>query len=336
MSEVVSNRVLDTAYAYVCKAREHTSPNNSIWHLRYHWETLKLQVAQALLTNKYQLSPLQRQCIDGESITQWEATDAVVLKAISMVLTEQYTPLFSKRVTHLKGNGGLKSAVSNVQSQLLHYKHIIKSDVRSFYDSMQHDVVMTQCNVIIKDHRILNIISQYLHRCEINNGEHTLVTCGIPRGCPLSPLMGAIMLKPLDDALQTKSCFYIRYMDDWLIATKTKRQARRFVKIMHQVMHKLKFTLALDKTFIGKISKGLDFLGYRFNHTGLIGLASKTIQNHNTRIAGLYEAGACQERILQYIRRWRTWCLAGLPNNTCLHQQTGEIQYEYQKGNISC
>jgi len=42
------------------------------------------------------------------------------------------------------------------------------------------------------------------------------------------------------------------------------------VKIMHQVMQKLKFKLAPDKTFIGKIIRGFDFLRYRFNHQGLI------------------------------------------------------------------
>jgi putative transposase len=37
---------------------------------------------------------------------------------------------------------------------------------------------------------------------------------------------------------------------------------------MHQVMNRLKFKLALDKTFIGPIRKGFNFLGYRFSHQG--------------------------------------------------------------------
>ena len=83
----------------------------------------------------------------------------------------------------------------------------------------------------------------------------------------------------------------------------------RMVKKMHQVMQRLKFKLAIDKTFIGKISKGFDFLGYRFNHRGLIGLASKTIQNFNERVAALYEQNASEARIWQYIQRWASWCV---------------------------
>ena len=53
-----------------------------------------------------------------------------------------------------------------------------------------------------------------------------------------------------DDSI-LKNCFYVRYMDDWVILTKTRRQLRRVIKKMHQVMDRLKFKLALDKTFIG-------------------------------------------------------------------------------------
>ncbi|NEO95090.1 MAG: hypothetical protein F6K56_34805, partial [Moorea sp. SIO3G5] len=37
---------------------------------------------------------------------------------------------------------------------------------------------------------------------------------GISLGCPLSPLMGALYLKPLDDRMAELGCFYVRYMDD--------------------------------------------------------------------------------------------------------------------------
>jgi len=75
-------------------------------------------------------------------------------------------------------------------------------------------------------------------------------------------------------------------------------------------MKQLKFKLVLNKTFIGKISACFDFLGYRFNHRGLIGLAKKTIQNFNERIAGLYETGVSQVRIRKYVQRWMGWCLS--------------------------
>jgi len=49
--------------------------------------------------------------------------------------------------------------------------------------------------------------------------------------------------------------------------------------------------------------------GYRFNHQGLVGLASETLQNFSERVAALYEQGADEIRIQQYVRRWVGWCL---------------------------
>ena len=40
---------------------------------------------------------------------------------------------------------------------------------------------------------------------------------GISRGCPLSPILGAVYLKALDNEFETKNAYYIREMDDILI-----------------------------------------------------------------------------------------------------------------------
>ena len=96
-------------------------------------------------------------------------------------------------------------------------------------------------------------------------------------------------------------------MNDWIILTKTRWECRRLVKNMHVVMHMLKYKLAKDKTFIGRITKGFDFLGYYFNQNGLIGLASKTIRNFIEKTAKLYEQNASNDRIGRYINRLVSW-----------------------------
>ena len=79
---------------------------------------------------------------------------------------------------------------------------------------------------------------------------------------------------------------------------------------MHQVMHRLGFKLAKAKTFIGRISRGFDFLGYRFNEKGLVGISQRAILKHNERKAKLYEQGASKESILAYVQRWDRYYLA--------------------------
>lgn len=77
-------------------------------------------------------------------------------------------------------------------------------------------------------------------------------------------------------------------------------------------MDRLKFKLARDKTFIGRIARGFDLLGYRFSNQGIIGLAQKTVSNFKERLSTLYERGTSSQRIAQYVRQWMQWCLAGL------------------------
>lgn len=182
-------------------------------------------------------------------------------------------------------------------------------------DTIVLNALSIELSAIIKDKRIINIIQQYLNRCDILDGEHRLITRGIPMGCSLSPslspLMGALALKSLDAVIE-KGCAYVRYMDDWVILLKTRRALRRMVKKMHGVIEAMKFKLAKDKTFIGKISRGFDFLGYRFSDQGLIGLAAKTIQNFLQRISMLYELKADAVRLSGYVKNWVGWVGSGL------------------------
>lgn len=70
-----------------------------------------------------------------------------------------------------------------------------------------------------------------------------------------------------------------------------------------------------DKTFIGRIEKGIDFLGYHFSQAG-ISIAIDTVERFVKRAARLYE----QERhgsdgtplLGMYVRRWVVWAMGGL------------------------
>lgn len=117
---------------------------------------------------------------------------------------------------------------------------------------------------------------------------------------------------------------------DWVILTKTREQLRRVVKKMHRMMQDVKFKLALNKTFIGKLSKGFDFLGYHFDADGLLGLASSTIQKAKQRIAELYEQGASNQRIQQYVNRWIGWAKGGLDQFLDGKPEIGEYNHVKQ------
>ena len=63
--------------------------------------------------------------------------------------------------------------------------------------------------------------------------------------------------------------FYVRFMDDILVLAPTRWKLRRAVRLLNQVLSSLELEKHPEKTFIGRIEKGFDFLGYHFSRAEL-------------------------------------------------------------------
>jgi len=118
--------------------------------------------------------------------------------------------------------------------------------------------------------------------------------------------MGALYLYQLDERVAEMGLFYARFMDNWVILAPTRWKLRRAIKVVNQTLAELKVEKHPDKTFIGRIERGFDFLGYRFSSAGL-GIAPQTIERFKARMARLHEQGADEVRIGQYAERWWRW-----------------------------
>ena len=134
-------------------------------------------------------------------------------------------------------------------------------------------------------------------------------------GCPLSPLIGAFFLSELDQQVERSGLFYVRFMDDILVLAPTRWKLRRAVKVVNEVLGSLRLEKHPDKTFIGRIEKGFDFLGYHFGPQG-VRMAQKTITAFVERALRLYEqeAGGASgpSRFGAYVRRWVGWARSGV------------------------
>jgi len=100
-------------------------------------------------------------------------------------------------------------------------------------------------------------------------------------------------------------------MDDWVILAPTRWKLREAIRLVNQTLAELHVEQHPDKTFIGRISRGFDFLGYAFTPAGL-DVAPPAIERCVERVSRLYERCVDLVRIGAYLRRWLRWARSGL------------------------
>jgi hypothetical protein len=314
LEQLASDAVLDRAYAWLCKRRAHFPANADVWDFRWRWRQEKPRLQADLLHGRYRFEPLYRITLaEVGEVDVWRARDALLLKALALVLGKVLPA--SPRCTHLKGHGGAKWTVRQVRDHLGGNKFVLRTDVKDYYASIEHERVFAELLAALPDRRLAPLLWQYLRRVAERGGLFWEFKRGIALGCPLSPLIGAFYLHALDRRMERLGVFYLRFMDDIIVLSKTHRALRRAVARVNAVLAARGLEKAPDKTFIGRIARGFDYLGYRFGPKGLA-LAHKTLDNFAGRLTRLYEQERGRPRsglaLRVYGLRFARWAAAGL------------------------
>ena len=225
---------------------------------------------------------------------------------------------------HLKGRGGIKQATQELRNLLDtgKYPYVIRSDAKGYYAHIRHHKLVALLNDNGFSREVCHVTTQLCQRTTVRGGIYTECQQGIPLGCAASPALAAIYLSPLDEAIsKIPGVKYLRYMDDWVILCPSRWKMRRAVKLMHQILDTLGLRVHPDKTFIGRVSKGFDFLGVQFSSPApSSSLIKPTIQpstvaqcrlrerldKHLSKAAQLYEQGRLHTlaRLEPYLTHW--------------------------------
>jgi hypothetical protein len=100
-------------------------------------------------------------------------------------------------------------------------------------------------------------------------------------------------------------------MDDWVILAPTRWKLRAAIRLVNETLAELKLEQHPGKTFIGRVCRGFDLLGYLFTPAGLE-VAPRAVEHCVERVFRLYEHGADLVHIGAYVRRWLCWARSGM------------------------
>ena len=184
MEEITSDDNLQQAYEWLCNQRKDAGDNSDVWRVRQQWLLIKPQLRTDLCAGTYQLIPVRRVHGQTDTLECWSALDALVLKATALVLTPYLAPHLAPTCFHVAGHGGAKAAVRAVVENLKTNTFVFRSNIASYYASIDHDIVMAQLSQVIDDSRVLGLVRDCLRRTIDDSGCYAEVKRGLSLGCP--------------------------------------------------------------------------------------------------------------------------------------------------------
>ena len=198
-------------------------------YMQEHWDRIKREIT---------IGHYQPQAVLGIEIPKTSGgkrllgiptvTDRLIQQSIHQVLNPIFDVEFSEYSYGFRKGRSAHQAIRQAQRHINEgYQDIIDLDLKSFFDVVNQDYLMSLLYRKVKDKMLLKLIRRYLQSDILIGGLTQQREKGTPQGSPLSPLLSNIILNELDKELERRGLRFVRYADDCSIFLKGKRSARR-------------------------------------------------------------------------------------------------------------
>lgn len=201
-------------------------------YLLHNWENVKIE----LLAGTYRPSLIRGVKIpkgngDFRQLGIPTVMDRLVQQSIHQVLSPIWEREFSSYSFGFRPKRNAHQALAKATEYINSGKHwIIDLDLKSFFDRVNHDHLMSLIAKKVIDKNLLKLIGKYLKVGILEKGIQRDRKEGTPQGGPLSPLLSNILLHELDKELENRGHHFVRYADDCSIFLTSRRAAERVLK----------------------------------------------------------------------------------------------------------
>lgn len=180
--------------------------------------------------------------------------DRVAQTVVRMVLEPVVEPLFHPDSYGYRPGRSALDAVAACRKRCWKYDWVIDFDIRAFFDSLDHELVMRT----VRKHTDLGWVLLYVQRwlvAPLQHADGTLMARekGTPQGSAISPLLANLFLHYAFDrwlAREFPDVPFERYADDAVIHCATEAKARQVLGRLAERMTEVGLELHPDKTNI--------------------------------------------------------------------------------------
>ena len=229
----------------------------------------KEDLISKILNKQYKPMPVKRVYIPKPNGKQRPlgiptVVDRVIQQAMLQVLSEIYEPIFSDHSYGFRPNRSAHMAMEEVLGYLNDgYEWIVDLDIEKFFDTVNHDKLISILRERVNDSKTLHLIRAYLQAGILDKGLVRSSTIGTPQGGPISVILSNIYLDKFDKELESRNLRFARYAD-CIIFVKSEMSANRVMKsVTSWLERKLFLKVSAKKTKVVRPTKG-QFLGFTF------------------------------------------------------------------------